>query len=163
MSTSQNDSFQIKAPKSIDSRYLKNETIPWTSTAEVNAAINAAYRYQGLTVLIGATEYWYIGGIADVNLVPKSLSNNSLSLSLTADGFYTFPLDSLIVALIVTPTAMINFRAGSSVGAEDFVPTIQLAANTPAPLAVFLVRNTGQSIYFGGISGASATVVIKTL
>jgi hypothetical protein len=163
MSTPQNDAFQIRAPKPIDSRYLKNEIIPWTSVAEVNAAIVSAYRYPGLTVLIGTTEFWYLNGIADVNLVPKGQSNNSTTVNLSADGFYTFPLGVLVVALIVTPSALINFKAGSTAGAEDFVPTIQLQANIPAALAVFLVRNQGQSIFFGGISGASATVVIKTL
>lgn len=163
MSTPQNDSFQIRAPKPIDSRYLKNEIIPWVSTAEVNTAILPAYRFQGLTVLIGTTEFWYMGGVADNNLVPKGQSNNSTTITLTADGFYTFPLQTLIVALIVTPNVDINFKAGSTVGAEDFVPTVQLPANVPSPIAVFLSRNQGQSIYFGGISGSNTTIVIKTL
>lgn len=161
MSTPQNDAFDVRAPKPIDKRYLKNETIPWVSVAEVNTAIVSAYRYQGLTVLIGSLEYWYIGGIADGNLIPKT--TGSVILTFSADGFYTFPTQVLIVALIVTPNVLINFKAGSSVGAEDFIPTIQLTGGIAAALAVFLVRNAGQNIYFGGISGSSTTVVIKTL
>lgn len=161
MSTPQNDAFDCRAPKPLDKRYLKNEIIPWVSVAEVNAGIVSAYRYQGLTVLIGSVEYWYIGGITDNHLVPKA--TGSVILTLTADGFYTFPTQSLIVALIVTPDVTINFKAGSSVGAEDFVPTVQLAGGTAAALAVFLVRNAGQNIYFGGISGSNTTIVIKTL
>lgn len=163
MSTPQNDAFDVRAPKPIDKRYLKNEITPYATTTEVNAAINIAYRYQGLTVLIGSIEYWYMGGVTDGHLVPKDGGNASITLNLSADGFYTFPDNALIVAIIVTPSAPINFKAGSSSGAEDLVPTIPLAASTPAPLAVFLWRNAGQSIYFGGISGASASVIIKTL
>jgi hypothetical protein len=161
MSTPQNDAFDCRAPKPLDKRYLKNEIIPWVSTAEVNAGIVSAYRYQGLTVLIGSVEYWYIGGTTNSHLVPKA--TGSVILTLTSDSFYTFPTQSLIVALIVTPDTTINFKAGSSVGAEDFVPTIQLAGGVAAALAVFLVRNAGQNIYFGGISGSNTTVVIKTL
>ena len=161
MSTPQNDAFDIRAPKPIDKRYLKNETIPWVSVAEVNTEIVSAYRYQGLTVLIGNREYWYIGGIADGNLIPKS--DNDTIINLTADGFYTFPIASLIVALVITPDIDINFKAGSTVGGEDFVPTIPLEGGTSAALAVFLLRNAAQNMYFGGISGSNTTIVIKTL
>jgi peptidoglycan hydrolase-like protein with peptidoglycan-binding domain len=161
MSTPQNDAFQIRAPKPIDSRYLKNETIPWVSVAEVNAAIAAAYRYQGLTVLIVDKEYWYIGGTADGNLVPKT--DSAISLELSADGFYTAPYDMLIAALIVTPDTGINFKAGSSAGAQDFVPELALQADIPAPITLFLVRSAGQTIHFSGISGSNTTIQIKTL
>ena len=163
MSTPQNDAFDPRFPKPLDRRYLKNEIIPWTSVAEVNTALTLAYRYQGLTVLIGSTEYWYIGGVADGNLVPKNQANNSTSLTLSADGFYTFPLGVLIIALIVTPSVPITFKAGSSVGAEDFVPAMPLPAGVPTAISLFLPRNATQSIYFGGISGSTTTVVIKTL
>lgn len=162
MSTPQNDSFQFRAPKPADSRYLKNEIIPWVSVAEVNAAIPSAYRYKGLTVLIGTLEYWYLNGITNSDLIPKNIGTTTV-LNISADGFYTFPLATLIVALIVTPDADINFKAGSAEGLEDFVPTLQLEEDIPAPLAVFLYRNAGQSIYFGGISGSNTTIVIKTL
>lgn len=162
MSTPQNDAFMILAPKPIDSRYLKNETIPWVSTTEVNTTIPSAYRYQGLTVLIGSIEYWYIGGTADGNLVPKNISNNSITLTLTSDGFYTFPVATLVLNLMVTSTQNINFKAGSSSGAEDFVPTMPLPLNQTTAIAVSLARNATQSIYFGGIVGTT-TIVIKTL
>lgn len=161
MSTPQNDAFDCRSPKPLDKRYLKNEIIPYTSVAEVNTAIVSAYRYQGLTVLIGSIEYWYIGGITDGHLVPKIAGN--IILTLTADGFYTFPTGTLIVALVVTPDVDINFKAGSTVGGEDFVPTLLLEGGVPAAIAVFLVRNAAQNIYFGGISGSNTTIVIKTL
>lgn len=162
MSTPQNDSFQFRAPKPADSRYLKNEIIPWVSVAEVNAAIPSAYRHQGLTVLIGTREYWYNGGTTDGNLVPKSESDNSATLILTADGYYEFPTRVVVIALVVTTDTLINFKAGSAVGLEDFVPTVQLSAGSVV-LGVLLLRNAGQRIYFGGISGSNTTIVIKTI
>lgn len=163
MSTPQNDAFRILAPKPVDNRYLKNDTIPWVSIAEVNTAILSAYRHKGLTVLIGTQEYWYLNGVTDGDLIPKNSSSINITLNLSADGFYTFPFNTLIVALIVTPDVDINFKAGSANGLEDFVPTLQLEEDIPAPLAVFLYRLAGQSIYFGGISGSNTTIVIKTL
>lgn len=161
MSTPQNDAFQIRAPKPIDSRYLKNELIPWTSVAEVNAAIHTAYRHQGLTVLIGQQEYWYMGGTTDNHLVPKN--RGDIAIQLSANGYYTAPFGMLIVALIITPDANINFKAGSSSEAEDFVPEVPLQKDVPAPLAVFLWRNASQRIYFSGINGSNTTILIKTL
>lgn len=160
MSTPQNDSFQIRAPKPIDSRYLKNETVPWVSPAEVNAAIIAPYRYIGLTVLIGSTEFWYIGGKLDEHLVPKRAGD--IALPLSSDGFYTSPTPILVMAMIVTPTQNILFKAGSSTGAEDFVPEIALVANVPAVVSVQFLRNAAQTIHFSGIVG-STLVVLKTL
>lgn len=165
MSTPQNDAFDIRAPKPIDKRYLKNEIIPWVSTAEVNAGINSAYRYPGLTVLIGTQEYWYLNGITDGDLVPKAGGNTSVTLNMSADGFYTFtnPGGSLVIALVVTPATDITFKAGSAPNGNDFVYDLPLVANTPAAIVVTIWRNQGQSIYFSGISGSSATVIIKTI
>lgn len=73
-----NDNFQINAPKHIDTRYI-NLFTPWASTAAANAAIPGAYRYLGLTVLIGTTEYWYQAGITDPDLVPKGVAGGLLT------------------------------------------------------------------------------------
>lgn len=160
MSTPQNDAFDVRAPKPIDKRYLKNETVTWISAAEVNTAIVSAYRYPGLTVLINNVEYWYKDGIADGNLVPKT--DNGTTLALSADGFWQAPSNLLVMALVVTPNTLINFKAGSSAGAEDFVPTMQVPATT-TPIVVAIWRATGQRIYFGGISGSNTSIIIKTL
>jgi len=68
-----NDAIQNYSPKSLDNKYLKNGVTPYASTTEVNSFINVAYRSIGLTVLVGAQEYWYIGGTADFNLVVKNI------------------------------------------------------------------------------------------
>lgn len=162
MSSVQNDGFQVRAPKPIDVRYLKNETIPWVSIAEVNAGINAAYRYQGLTVLIGSREFWYIGGISDGSLVPKTASDTIINL--TADGFYEFPTGNLIIAVVVTPDIDLGgFKAGSSMGAEDFIPAMQLPGDITTAITVAIWRNANQRIYFGGVSGSNTSIIIKTV
>lgn len=68
-----NDAIENFSPKSLDNKYLKNGVTPYASLAEVNTFINPAYRSIGLTVLIGAQEYWYIGGTADINLIVKNI------------------------------------------------------------------------------------------
>jgi len=73
-----NDQFNVNAGKAVDSKYGKTvagKTVPFVSTTEANAAINIAYRYEGLTVAIdagsGPVEYWYTSPLADGNLVAK--------------------------------------------------------------------------------------------
>lgn len=87
MSIQRNDSLLIAAPKDVDSRY-DNDGSHFTSVSEANAGINAAFRYQGLTVgiLSGGvvTEYWYRDGVADVDLIQKT-SGSSLSNILDND------------------------------------------------------------------------------
>jgi hypothetical protein len=78
-----NDNFSPLAPKILDSRYG-----PYTSTTEANLAIDISFRVVGLTVGIlsgittfsggryvtssqGISEYWYLTGITDSDLVLK--------------------------------------------------------------------------------------------
>ncbi len=70
-----NDALQNNAPKSLDNKYLKNGITPYASIDEVNSTIVGPYRHQGLTVLIGSQEYWYLGGTANINLILKSTAN----------------------------------------------------------------------------------------
>lgn len=71
-----NDNLDIAAPKAADNRFG-----PYATTTAANTAIPSIKRYVGLTVGItsGSTviEYWYQDGIADVNLVIKSLTTNT--------------------------------------------------------------------------------------
>lgn len=67
-----NDTLQNNAPKSLDNKYLLNGVTPYTSVAQANATILSSYRSAGQTVLIGSQEYWYLGGVADSNLILKS-------------------------------------------------------------------------------------------
>lgn len=153
-----NDSLRVNAPKPTDARYMKNETIPWVSAAEVNAAIPAAYRHRGLTVLIGDSEFWYNGGTADVNLVKKS--NTDIVLQLAADGFYEFPSDVLVTWVIAKPNIDINIGLGAQ--APGDLTESFIGANISYPFNIGLWRDAGQRIYFSGIAGSNTKVIIKT-
>lgn len=76
MSIIVNDSLQSNSPKSLDNKYLKNGVAPYATIADVNTTIVSQYRSPGQTVLIGGQEYWYLGGIADGNLILKSLATS---------------------------------------------------------------------------------------
>jgi hypothetical protein len=84
MAINLSDNIKVQAPKPADSRYL-NITVPYTGTTEVNMLIPSGERFPGLTVLINGTqtggvnkEYWYKIGVADVDLVLKSLGGTSV-------------------------------------------------------------------------------------
>ena len=84
MAINLSDNIKVQAPKPADSRYL-NITVPYSGTTHVNMLIPSGERFQGLTVLINGTqtggvnkEYWYKVGVADINLVLKSLGGTSV-------------------------------------------------------------------------------------
>ncbi|HEY4062336.1 MAG TPA: hypothetical protein VGM30_10570 [Puia sp.] len=75
-----NESLQNFSPKPLDRRYCKfsgGKATPYNEVAEALAAVNIAYRYQGLTLLISVAgavkEYWFYGGTADSNLVLRDI------------------------------------------------------------------------------------------
>lgn len=82
MATTLNTNFGISAPNPIDDRYnsarlSSGRQLPYSGTSEVISTIPESRRYPGLTVLIdsGATavEYWFREGVADVDLIPKTV------------------------------------------------------------------------------------------
>jgi hypothetical protein len=75
------DNLNIYAPKSIDNRYLKNGTTPYTSVNDVLASIEPSVRHIGLTVLINNEEYWFKNGILNNNLVQKITSSSQPSIT----------------------------------------------------------------------------------
>ena len=56
----------------LDSKYY-NVDVPYISTTQANALIPTTSRYEGLTVNVAGTEYWYSGGTANINLVIKTV------------------------------------------------------------------------------------------
>jgi len=85
MSQKINDNFQVNGPKSLDNKYTKyvnGVSVPFASIAEANAAINIAYRYEGLQVAVNDGTfkiYVYTGGVADENLVELLSDYNFLT------------------------------------------------------------------------------------
>lgn len=71
--------FGIKVinPLPVESKYFNSSGIPYADTTEVTTEIPESIRYQGLTVLVIDTEYWFKDGVTDGDLVVKSLGGGS--------------------------------------------------------------------------------------
>ena len=68
-----NDNIKINAGKPADAKYLNLSNQPYGSTGETNATIPITERYVGLTVNVLGLEYWYKDGVADGDLVLKTV------------------------------------------------------------------------------------------
>lgn len=93
MAINLSDNIKVQAPKPADSRYL-NITVPYSGTTHVNSLIPSGERYPGLTVLINGTEtggvnkeYWYKIGVADIDLILKTMGGTSV-LSGATNGLH---------------------------------------------------------------------------
>jgi hypothetical protein len=64
--------FWVGSANPSDAKYF-NDTVPYASVLEVNQTIPLADRHIGLTVNIATDEYHYENGVADVDLVVKSV------------------------------------------------------------------------------------------
>lgn len=91
-----NVGFDVNCPQAVDRSYGKlvvGKTTPYASTAEAVAAVNAAYRYRGKTVLIddgtGAKEYWWRVDTQDSSLVLKNLGLQTLDFVIGDGGSRT--------------------------------------------------------------------------
>ena len=65
------DNIRVNAGKPVDAKYLSSTNTPYASVAAVNAAISIPERHVGLTVNVLGLEYWYSGGVTDINLIEK--------------------------------------------------------------------------------------------
>ena len=148
-----NDNVQLNAPKHIDTRYI-NLFTPWASTAAANAAIPTAYRYLGLTVLIGITEYWYQSSTADGGLIPKIggvtaiTANNGVNMSTSTN----VQLGGAIIQNTLLDTTGGDFKIyinGSSNTVSPFIVTNAL--NAPAILGQATSGSGGVAIK--GVTG----------
>jgi hypothetical protein len=73
------EGYKIYGKESIDGWYGKviaNETVPWSSKAELLAAMPEAYRFVGKMVNINMVLHWFAGGTADSDLVEFSHTVN---------------------------------------------------------------------------------------
>jgi hypothetical protein len=63
---------QVLNPLPLEGYYYNPATnLPWVSVTAVNTGIASTIRYQGMTVNINGTEYWYGAGTGNANLVQK--------------------------------------------------------------------------------------------
>lgn len=72
-----NDNIRINAGKPADAKYLSSANTPYASVAAVNTAITVPERHIGLTVNIMGVEYWYKDGVADIDLVLKTVEGGT--------------------------------------------------------------------------------------
>ncbi|WP_439698009.1 hypothetical protein ACFGVS_06910 [Mucilaginibacter sp. AW1-7] len=84
MATTITDNFQLNASLALDNKYgifTGSVWRPYNDVTEANTTIVSSYRYIGLTVSVllngVPTEYWYIGGTADANLILKLKFNTT--------------------------------------------------------------------------------------
>lgn len=94
MSIPLSDNVRVGQQKPVEDKSFNGLT-PYSSVAQANSLLPVAIRHLNLTVHItdpldptNAIEYWYKGGIANANLVPKTSSNieyNSIVLTATTD------------------------------------------------------------------------------
>lgn len=140
MSILLNDNLSVQAPKPVDANYG-----PYASTTAANAAISSANRYVGLTVGIGTTtvsEYWYNGGIADVNLIAKSTGGGAgVSSFNTRTGVVTLNSGDVTSALGATAVQQATNING---GTNNQIPYQQFPNTT-----VFIPAPTTASTYLG--------------
>jgi len=72
MAITLNDNLQINAGKPIDSKYFNASGVPYASLSEVLSTVGNPLRYQGLTVNVLGSEYWFQHGITNSDLVFKN-------------------------------------------------------------------------------------------
>lgn len=81
------DNIGITGPLPTDNRYFSTLTNkPWNSCSEVNTNLAGGVggvRYTGLTVNIDGVEHWYMDGIEDIDLIPKTSGGGSGLLNWT--------------------------------------------------------------------------------
>jgi len=149
-----NDNIQLYANKALDNRTGQYQNATWVgypSTAIANAALNPAVRHQGLTVLIGNTEYWYKEGILDVHLITKTIAisaNNGLNVftngNIQLGG-------TLLKSTTIDTTSLYTLTvAGANTGGNVTFQGI----NTSTGSAIY-----GDAISGDGISGKSTSGV----
>lgn len=63
--------INVLNPKPLDAKYYNTSGTAYTNTAQVISQLTSGLRYEGLTVNVAGTEYWFYGGVADGNLVAK--------------------------------------------------------------------------------------------
>jgi len=56
----------------LDSKFFNSSGLPYTNTAEVLSELPQSIRYEGLTVFVVDTEYWFKDGVTDGDLIVKS-------------------------------------------------------------------------------------------
>lgn len=157
--------FDVSAPANVDSRLRI-----FSSSAEVTSSITS-YRYQGMTVFVSSSteiaEYWFKDGVADSDLILKTVSGSGgsgssvYSSSFSGSGLTT--IDD--VGGINANTSIDNLEGKnfSTLFDEIFFPTVAPTAQ-PAGSATTAISITAGSEGSGTIRevGANVNVTLTT-
>lgn len=149
-----NDTLQNNSPKPLDNKYgvfASGSFRPYTNVTEANTILSASYRSVGLTTLIstvgGNVEYWYQGGIADGNLVPK-VSTTSVSSPLT--------LTSGVIGIQVANTSQAGYLSSADWNAFSG----KLSGATSVGSGISLINTIGGgSVSLKSITGSGGVTV----
>lgn len=106
-----NTGFDNFSPQAIDRSYgtlTAGSNTPYASPVAACAAVNAAFRYRGKTVIIdpgtGAYEWWWRTGTTDAQLIPKILYPQRIDFYVGDGGQFT-PADQSVT---VTNPSLVN-------------------------------------------------------
>lgn len=167
MSSPQNDNFQVRAPKPIESKIMDfagGASTPYANIAAANAAILSAYRWKYLTIWAFAAngdplEYWWKNDLLDASLEPK----NKDSVTLTTDGSIALLPGYNYQDIIVIPTSGLSaLKIGTSSGAGDLEPGAAVTGGASYKLASTLgYITTSTNIFFSGITSNSKVLIYK--
>lgn len=143
------DNIDRRTGKPLDSVYLNGVT-PWTNLAQVDAGIPVSYRYRGLTVLVGATEYWFGGGASGVLLANLVVKGGSNCIQVTQAEYDAIPVKDPNIRYFVSEpgdgTNAAGFVLGSAV--TNLVPT--------TGQVVTCLPNNSESIFLAPAAGLAA-------
>jgi hypothetical protein len=138
--------YQVSAPFPIDTRMGV-----FTSVSNANTSIPSIYRYQGLTVIIAsggvAYDYWYKDGIANGNLVLKTLGSTISAGNLMST---TSDVISFVGGTVSGGSVNVDVRASNEFrfrGNDAVTPTLTLAGTASNAWAYlrFSPNGTGAS------------------
>lgn len=117
-----NDGFGVAAPRYIDLRSGKivlGKSVPYDSTAEALAAVISTRRCEGLIVFVKTggviNEYWFVGGIADVNLVLKGVATSQIATASPT----TTPAGRITTVLRIITPSLQTIRVGTTPGGDE--------------------------------------------
>jgi hypothetical protein len=137
MATTITDNFQLNASLALDNKYgifTGSVWRPYNDVTEANTTIVSSYRYIGLTVSVllngVPTEYWYIGGTADANLILKLKFNTTEFLpewfGAVGDGV-TDDTPAISAAIIAAANNTLIFTGGKTYMVSTLTISAQLS------------------------------------
>jgi hypothetical protein len=160
------DNFLTQANKPTDSRamdYSSGSSVPYASISAATSEINAAYRYQFMTIWCTSptgliTEYWWRSGTLDADLEPKTTE----SYTLNSNGSITMTAPYYIIGVSVQPPTLIsNLQIGTTSGGNDLEPGSPVAAGANYTLTWGGRILTNTTIWFTGIVTGTLILIDK--